>query len=892
MIPEGPERPLGESDRTERVPQDLSRVVDRGPVGFVVTNKAGVIEWINTTLVQWLGYEESQLIGQRTFQELLSPGGRIYYDTHVRPLVHMQRLANEIALELVCADQRRLPVLINASLEVDEFTGVETIETFVVDSTRRRQYEAELLRERKSAEQSAARLQVMYDIVSGLTDAQTVGDVVDVVTRHAGPTMHAAKCGIWLLEPGDRAASRAGQIPVAEADDSVQIEFPDGGPALSQLAAGNLVVVTDRHVAADSYPLVCQWMQDSGMRSAAIAPLITGGHLYGAISYGYADDHDFDEAELRTAMALGAQAEQALVRTRILDAERRNKRLLENLFEFTTLLSAAVTLDEVIDTIVDRGQQLLGAAGTRVALLDDSGTAVRFVKSGAREGQAMLLPLDKRSIGCEAIRTNRRVVVDSRDELAMLYPDSPILDHPSFGRVMSMPLRRGTEVLGAWVLVAGAAGAADTIDATMFELFAEQAGQATQRATMHEAEALARVQADLRNAISASLNSAMTTKEVGRAITDQGRAAFGATAIALLVVDSDDPTTLNLQTDGGADQAAPEFASAVPIDERLASIMSGFDTPIFAVGESEFDDLFESTVGAARSGSAAIIPLGVAGQGLGVIVMGFDRPDALSSSMRVALSSLVAEANVALLRARRYDVEHGVATTLQRSLLPDVGPVGDHWHVTTSHEPWSDVMEVGGDLFDVTPFDDGRLVLVVGDVVGHGLAAAASMGLLRSAAKALALVTRSPAEVIDGLNVFASVTPGVLYSSVCCVELRPDGTGRYSCAGHPFPVLRHRGGRTELLEGGRSPLLGVGGATASNATFVMDVGSTLIAYSDGLVERRGSDVDADIDRLRSVLASIGDSPVEMNADKVVQAMFDDRTRDDDVVVVCVTRERD
>lgn len=889
MTPDRSER-LVDAARAEQIRSDLTRVVDRGPVGFVVTDKAGVIEWINATLVQWLGYDESHLIGQRTLQELLSPGGRIYYDTHVRPLVHMRHVANEIALELVCSDQRRLPVLINASLVIDERTGAESIETFVFDATRRRQYETELLRERQSAESAEARLQVMYDIVSGLAEAETVGDIVRVVTERASRSMHGANCSVWLLEPGDHAAARIEATSDGGVDRLVELEFPDGGPALSELAAGRIVLIADRIASADTYPLLNHWMAASGLRSAAIAPLITEGRLIGAMSYGYEDDHRFDDVELRTAQALAAQTEQALVRARILEVERRNKRLLENLLEFTTMLSAALTLGEVIDTIVDRGQQLLGAVGTRVALLDDSGTSVRFVRHGGSEGhQAISLPLDKRSIGCEAIRTNRVVVVDSGDELARRYPESPILDHPNFGRVMATPLRRGDEVLGAWVLAEGDAGPSGAIDATMFELFAEQAGQATQRAATHEAESLARAQADVRNVVSVALNRSMTTVEVGRAITDQGQAAFNASAIAVFVVDSDDHTSLDFQAGSGFDQAAPGFVSSIPIDDRLASLLNGFDAPIFAVGESDFDDLLERSVGAARDGSSAVLPLGVSGQILGLIVMGFDRPDALTSTMHVALSSLAAEAKVALLRARRYDLEHGVATTLQRSLLPKVSSVGDHWEVTTSHEPWSDLLEVGGDFFDVTPSDDGRILLVVGDVVGHGLAAAASMGLLRSAAKMLALITQGPAEVIEGLNAFAAVTPGVLYSSVCCVELRPDGAGRYSCAGHPFPVLRHRGGQTELLEGGRSPLLGVSNATPPTATFAMDVGSTLVAYSDGLIERRGTTVDAGLDRLRELLGTLGDSQEEITAEQVVRAMFDDQRREDDVVAVCVTR---
>ena len=869
---------------------NLIRVVDRGPVGFVITSKSGVIEWVNSTLCEWLGFEATDLIGARSFQELLSPGGRIYYDTHVRPLVHMQHAANEIALELVRADGRRIPVLINATLEIDDVTGDETIETFVVDATRRREYETELLRERQTAERSEARLQVMYDIVSAVADAQTIEDIVEVVTERARRSLHGVRCALWLFDPGEHSAARVGPIPEGEPDAHTEIDFPEGGLALDHLAAGRVVVIADHRESSDTYPLICGWMEDAGMRSAAVVPLFDDDRLIGALTYGYADAHTFDEPELRAARALAAHTEQGLSRARVLEAERLNKRHLESLLEFTTVLSAALTLEEVIDAIAERGQELLGGAGSRVALLDGSGASVRFVRSTTSGGQnAIDLPLDRRSIGCEAIRTNRPVVVESREALEDLFPDSPILDHPNVGRVMAMPLRRGGEVLGAWVVVDNESGPSDSVDLTMFGLFAEQAGQATQRAALHEAEALARSQADVRNQVSAALNGAITTSDVARAITVQGRAAFAASAIAVFVVDPDEPKLLRLENQDGLDAADAAAAATVAIDERLEDLLSGPVAPMFVVGTSEFDDLFDVALGTDRRGAAALLPLGVATQALGVIVMGFDHYDALSSATRAALSGLTAEANIGLARARRYDVDHDVATTLQRSLLPSVGDVGPQWSVSTSHEPWSELLEVGGDLFDVTPFDDGRLMLVVGDVVGHGLAAAAAMGMLRSAAKMLALVSSGPAKVIEGLHAFAAVTPGVRYSTVCCIEVRADGSGRYSCAGHPYPVLRQRDGRTEILDGGRSPLLGVGDSAPLNATFVMVPGSSLVAYTDGLIEQRGLSVDAGIDQLRQILSGSGDSSDPLSADDLVRAMLDGREREDDVLAVCLTR---
>ena len=866
---------------------NLAQMVDRGPVGFVISDEVGVIEWINATLCDWLGLEASDLIGRTTFQQLLSPGGRIYYDTHVRPLMHMQLGASEIALELVRADRSRLPVLINAAHRIDEHTGRASTETFVFDATQRREYETELLRERQLAERSESRLQVMYDIASGLADAQTVDDIVDVVTEQANRSMNGSKCALWLLDADEQSAARIGAVPDGEPDRTSGADFSDGGPALDQLAAGQVVTIEDRNSSESTYPLICAWMAETGIASAAIAPLLTDGHLYGAITYGYVESHTFDDSELQATLALASQAEQGLSRARRRETEQRHKQNLESLLEFTTLLSAALTLAEVIDTILDRGQGLLGVIGSRVALLDDSGTTVRFVSGIDSAGSRGLdLPIDRRSIGCETIRTDRAVTVGSRDELERLYPDSPILDHPNVGRVMSMPLRRGDEVLGAWVVVDSDSNPSDAIDRTMFELFAEQAGQATQRAALHEAETLARSQAEVRNQVSAALNAAVTTADVARAITVQGRAAFAASAIAVFVVDPDDPTSLHLETQDGLDEVRAEVVTPVAVDDLLHDLLA---TPTFIVGASEFDDLLDAALGTGRRGATALLPLSVAAHPLGVIVMSFDHYDALPATTRAALSGLTAEANVALARAQRYDIDHDVATTLQRSLLPTVGEVGDGWSVTTSHEPWSELLEVGGDLFDVTPFEDGRIMLIVGDVVGHGLTAAAAMGMLRSAAKMLALVASGPAAVIDGLQAFARVTPGVRYSTVCCVEVGPEGDGRYSCAGHPYPILRHPGGRTEVLEGGRSPLLGVGDATPTNATFTMDVGSSVVLYTDGLIEQRDRSLDAGLDQLVTHLSGAPDPVGGLNAIDLVRAMFTDRERADDVLAVCLTR---
>ncbi|NND74879.1 MAG: SpoIIE family protein phosphatase [Ilumatobacter sp.] len=712
----------GQAATKPKIPvDDLARLVDTSPMGYITAGPDGRIDHVNSTFARWVGFDRSELVGQRTFQQLLAPGGRIYYDTHVRPILDMNEEVREIAVELVCADGSRLPVLINVARRVRPSTGEAVIETVVFDATERRRYEQELVLERRLAELSEARLQFLYDVVAGLATATTVDEVVEVIRTRGATSVTGVTCSVWLFEPGERAAVRAAPVtPSASVD---RIEFPDGGAALDRLLDGELVVLADCEQARKAYPLLCGWLLEAGRRSAVIAPLLDGAELSGVISYGFDELHDFDEQELRVVRSLSAQAELALSRTAALEAERRSRARLSSLQRFTSLLAGAVTLDDVIDSIVESATTLLGAVGVRVALLDETRTKILFARGGGLGGEETeAVDVDESTIAGEVIRTGKVVVRESRAALIESFPTSPILDEQCFGRVVGAPLLDGDGPLGAWVLVFDEEGPPDDDDTKLIQLFVEQAAQAIRR-------------------------------------------------------------------------------------------------------------------------------------------------------------------------GQQFDLEHRVAVTLQQSLLAEV-PDAPGWHVDTTYVPGSDHLVVGGDLFDVTAFEDGRLVVVVADVVGHGLGAAAAMGQLRSAAKALALVLSTPAALLRGLDEFASSTLGVLYSSVGCVMLDAGGAGRYGCAGHPHPVLRRADGTTLILEDGRSPLLGVAGELRSDAEITIELGDTLAVFTDGLVERRDGHVDDEVDRLRALLTSTDFTEPDGHAHALMTSMLDGAEPTDDIVVVCVTRTGD
>jgi phosphoserine phosphatase RsbU/P len=156
-----PERP-DERDASEALDaflaalagDDPAQLYDRAPCGYLTTMPDGLIAKANQTFLTLTGYEQSDLVGQRRFVDLLTAGGRIYHETHYAPMLQMKGTVREIALEVVCADGRRLPVLVNSVLEHDASGTPTVVRTAVFDASQRRAYERELLLTKQRAEES------------------------------------------------------------------------------------------------------------------------------------------------------------------------------------------------------------------------------------------------------------------------------------------------------------------------------------------------------------------------------------------------------------------------------------------------------------------------------------------------------------------------------------------------------------------------------------------------------------------------------------------------------------------------------------------------------------------------------------------------------------------
>jgi len=140
---------------------DAEDLYENAPCGYLSTRLDGTIVKVNATFLRWTGFEGDDLVGRRTFADLLTVGGRIFHETHYAPLLHMQGRAREIAVDVVCADGRRLPVLINAVVSAGEGTRADLVRTAVFDATERRRYERDLVEARRRAEESEARARLL-----------------------------------------------------------------------------------------------------------------------------------------------------------------------------------------------------------------------------------------------------------------------------------------------------------------------------------------------------------------------------------------------------------------------------------------------------------------------------------------------------------------------------------------------------------------------------------------------------------------------------------------------------------------------------------------------------------------------------------------------------------
>ncbi|MBQ1093189.1 SpoIIE family protein phosphatase [Streptomyces sp. B93] len=392
-----------------------------------------------------------------------------------------------------------------------------------------------------------------------------------------------------------------------------------------------------------------------------------------------------------------------------------------------------------------------------------------------------------------------------------------------------------------------------------------------------------------------ALSEAVTARQVSAVVVQELLPAFGGNRLAIYLLHD---RHLHLAWETGFPKGFLAPFEGVGLDAHLPGVET------LTTGQPLFFDSMEQVAAAypgiamdAREGARAFLPLIASGRPVGSCILGFDRPRSFSTEERTVLTALAGLIAHAMEKAQRYETEAALARGLQRALLPRQLPTHPLVETAGRYLPGTQGMDVGGDWYDVVEAGDG-LALVIGDVQGHGVQAAATMGQLRSAVRAFALDDRSPDEVLDGTNrLLVDLDPGQ-FATCCYVRLDPvSGLALLARAGHPPPLLRRPDGRTRVVDIPGGVVLGVDPqAQYPVAELRLAPGALLALYTDGLVERPGADIDEGIAALRVALARAG-APVTRPggrslatvADRLTTSARHSADRPDDIALLLAAR---
>ncbi|MGQ0824430.1 MAG: SpoIIE family protein phosphatase [Actinomycetota bacterium] len=605
---------------------------------------------------------------------------------------------------------------------------------------------------------------------------------------------------------------------------------------------------------------------------------------------------------------IDARFEAAAERSKLLTGEREAREFaeqlsgaLQRLAELSMALSGAATFDEVARAMVHHGMHALDAQFGWFGLVDP---ASEQLVTRAQEGypDALIppygtIPRDQPLPANDALRTGTPLFIETPADRIARYPDYPdAVAHDAF---VVVPLATSDNARG--VLSFGYANPRPftSQDRRYIAAVVEACVQALRRAGLFESEQATRSR--LRTLLDYS--EQMTRIDDPEEVLD-ATARFAARRIGRFA------SVYAVEPDGSVRRATMAHANpameslmfdiaARGVDgsaavEKVARsgepiVVSGFDNAAFP---ADIDEEVVELLTALRPVSLVVVPMTVPGRTRGVILVGDDRPAPagtvdLELVFDVGRRGASAFERAQLWRASQEQlaIEHRNVEVLQRSIVPEELPDIEGCELTAVYRPADATLDVGGDWYDAFELPDGPLVVVVGDVAGHGIDAAALMGRARNALRAYAVENPDPAALLGRVHrLLLTLDADSMVTVVVGCYYAPTRELRWSRAGHPPPLVSDAKG-ARFLEDVNGVPLGTVAHEYETASLVLDPGALLVLYTDGLIERRDTVIDEGLDWLASRAATLHDLPVADVCRTLANESFAPIPSDDDLCVL-------
>ncbi len=390
------------------------------------------------------------------------------------------------------------------------------------------------------------------------------------------------------------------------------------------------------------------------------------------------------------------------------------------------------------------------------------------------------------------------------------------------------------------------------------------------------------------------LSAALTPSHIGDAVVSELLNDAGSQAVALGLVSADGSRLEWVKTAGYPQLAHDRFGAGIPLDDHTAAteaVLSG--RPVVIGSPAEYRLRYPASADLMTLTEAEALtnwPLTSGGRQVGVLGMMWTRPQPLDVAQLAYISAVATMVGQALVRAQVYADEHARAAVLQAAVLPTEPAEIAELDLAVSYEPADAEHGLGGDWYDVMALPKRRTYIAVGDVVGHGLPAVEDMAQLRSAGRAMALQGLSPARLLAELNIFTAHASHGRFATMAVAIFDPvSGALSYGLAGHPPALLRRaRDGKVVRLLDADGPVMGpIRDATYTAGEVRLEPGDILLLYTDGLVERRGRDIETGISQAQRLLAGWRSEIELSHGCRQLTETLASPPRQDDVCVVAV-----
>jgi GAF domain-containing protein len=623
-------------------------------------------------------------------------------------------------------------------------------------------------------------------------------------------------------------------------------------------------------------------LRNSGLRSVAAVPLLSGGHPLGVM---YAASYELDRFGTADAELLQLVADRlaaALDRVRLFEKEREVRRAAEALAErigrmqrVTALLAAAETAEEVAASLVDALD--LPVPSWRAVWMQSEDRVVTASTSGAAPaGWESPAPLVSDHPVARAVRERREVADDAHCWVVL-------------------PVDGGAGSAAALTVVVEDPGSLQPDEQELLRAVVLQAAQAFDRVRLADEWRMAAERASFFARAAQVMAAADSLVDTLERLGDLAVANLGE--ICLIDVVEEDGSLRRVvakHRDPLLQHLVDRLRAEYPPDPlgrhpAVLAIRTGQSTwsdsmPEEFLRSTTIDDDHFQLVRALNFRSYVTLPIAMGGRALGSLTSvstsrPFRRDDV---DFAVQLAQQVA---AVVDSARRYEVTFRTSQILQSSLLPSELPTVRGLSVHTRYLTANRGLEVGGDFYDLVVLPSGSVLFLVGDVAGHDRAAAAQMGHLRSAARALSGHAPSPARLLAALRSAWETLGFERIATVLAGTLHPrSGDVVLASAGHYPPLLVARTG-TIFLPVSPCPPLGMPGPLAREWRGTIGAGQVLLAYTDGAIDERSAGIEASMARLARVAAAGRASPLEV-CERVVAVLDPDRV--DDVALMALS----